>query len=92
MLFTLKLRDALLDISTADNLELVASARPSAATSKFSSLFGVLNHCITRIGSRTLRSTILQPSCCVPDIEGKLDCIEELIKKPDMLIGVQVFI
>lgn len=77
---------------TADKLELVSCARPSAVTSKYSSLFGVLNYCITRIGGRTLRCTILQPSCSVPDIESKLDCVQELIKYPEMLSGIQVII
>lgn len=76
------------DISAADKLELVAS-EGVAEPGKKSSLFAVLNHCLTRIGNRTLRTTILQPPCSIPDIESRLDCVTELINKPEMLGAIQ---
>lgn len=79
------------DISTADNLELVASTCVNLSNSKYSSLFGVLNHCLTKIGARTLRSAILQPPCNAPDIEARLDCVQELIDNYHMLTAVQVY-
>lgn len=78
------------DISTADNLELVASTCVNETSSKYSSLFGVLNHCQTKIGARTLRSAILQPPCNAPDIESRLNCVQELIENRHMLTAVQV--
>lgn len=52
---------------------------------KYTSLFGILNYCLTKIGARTLRSSILQPSSSVREIETRLDCVEELIKNPEIL-------
>lgn len=78
------------DISTADNLELVASTC-AASPRRFSSLFGILNHCYTKIGARTLRSAILQPPCTVPDVESRLDCVQEMLEVPQMLAAVQVY-
>lgn len=78
-----------LDVATADGLELVASARPTMKK-RFSCLLDILNHCITKIGARTLRATILQPPCSIPDIEARLDCITELMEHTDMLAAIQV--
>lgn len=39
---------------------------------------------------RTLRSSILQPPCSIPDIESRLDCVKELITSPQMLTAIQV--
>lgn len=78
----------IIDISAADKLELVANEGVTEPGKK-GSLFAVLNHCLTRIGSRTLRSTILQPPCSIPDIEARLDCVTQLINKPEMLGAIQ---
>lgn len=78
----------LTDIPAADKLELVSNAG-TYEPGKKTSLFAVLNHCLTRIGKRTLRSTVLQPPCSVPDIETRLDCVTELVKKPEMLAALQ---
>ncbi|XP_017770961.1 PREDICTED: mutS protein homolog 4-like [Nicrophorus vespilloides] len=79
---------AIIDVFTADKLELVACALPSS-DSKYSSLRGILNHCVTKIGSRILRATLLQPPCSLQDIEERLDCVEELIRNPDKIYAIQ---
>ncbi|KAK9744780.1 MutS domain V [Popillia japonica] len=80
-----------IDVSTADKLELVA---PNTATSneRYASLYGILNYCLTKIGARTLRATILQPSCSIPDIEARLDCVTELKKNSNMMMAVQTIL
>ncbi|KAG5871912.1 hypothetical protein JTB14_025004 [Gonioctena quinquepunctata] len=82
---------AIIDVSTADRLELVCSTRP-AQGNKYASLFGVLNHCQTKIGARTLRSIILQPPCGVEYIEKRLNCVDELVKHPEGLSQLQMYL
>lgn len=77
-----------LDVSSADTLELIVN-KCIVEPGQKSSLFGVLNNCLTRVGSRTLRATVLQPLCSIPDIDARLDCVTELTKKPEMLGAVQ---
>ena len=72
----------------ADKLELVASTAPNAG--KYSSVYGILNYCLTKIGSRTLRAEILQPPCSVPQIEVRLSCIEEIKSDPHMFNLIKV--
>ncbi|XP_066140533.1 LOW QUALITY PROTEIN: uncharacterized protein [Euwallacea fornicatus] len=79
---------AVVDIATADRLELVTSNQPAQAN-KFSTLFGVMNRCLTRAGTRQLRSLVLQPLFSRKKIEDRLNCLEELIKNPEMLLLVQ---
>ncbi|XP_066248399.1 uncharacterized protein [Euwallacea similis] len=79
---------AVVDIATADRLELVTSNQPAQAN-KFSTLFGVMNRCLTRAGTRQLRSLLLQPLFSRKKIQNRLDCLEELIKNPEMLLLVQ---
>ncbi|XP_050297732.1 uncharacterized protein LOC126737078 isoform X2 [Anthonomus grandis grandis] len=79
---------AIIDVATADRLELVCSNQPAEAN-KYSSLFGIMNRCLTRVGSRNLRSIILQPLYFNDKIDERLDCVQELIKNPEILISVQ---
>lgn len=43
-----------------------------------SSLYDILDQCVTSIGKRTLRAKILEPSCDVPHIQLHQRCITEL--------------
>ncbi|GJQ80916.1 hypothetical protein Trydic_g4733 [Trypoxylus dichotomus] len=81
----------IIDVSTADKLELVA-CNTVTTNEKYSSLYGILNYCLTKIGARTLRATILQPPCSIPDIEARLECVTELKKNSDMLMSVQTIL
>ncbi|GJQ80913.1 hypothetical protein Trydic_g4730 [Trypoxylus dichotomus] len=78
----------IIDVSTDDKLELVA-CNTVTTNEKYSSLYGILNYCLTKIGARTLRATILQPPCFIPDIEARLECVTGLKKTSDMLMSVQ---
>ncbi|XP_015838166.1 mutS protein homolog 4 isoform X2 [Tribolium castaneum] len=82
---------AIIDFSTADRLELVSSTKPLQAT-RYSTLFGVLNHCVTRVGARLLRSTILQPPFSRTNIDKNLQCVSELIKHPQVLLSIQAIL
>ncbi|CAH1968928.1 unnamed protein product [Acanthoscelides obtectus] len=80
-----------LDTSTADRLELVCSTKPAQAN-RYSSLFGILNHCCTKIGTRTLRSSILRPPCKVEYIEERLECVTELALNPEARLSIQALL
>ncbi|XP_044253002.1 mutS protein homolog 4-like isoform X2 [Tribolium madens] len=82
---------AIIDFSTADRLELVSSTKPLQAT-RYSTLFGVLNNCVTGVGARLLRSTILQPPASPTIIDKNLQCVSELMKHPQMLLSIQAIL
>ncbi|CAH1101190.1 unnamed protein product [Psylliodes chrysocephalus] len=82
---------ALIDVATADRLELVCSAKPSQAN-KHSSLLGILNHCYTKMGTRMLRSWILQPLFNISYIQARLDCVDELMKNQEVLSHLQILL
>ncbi|KAJ8652676.1 hypothetical protein O0I10_011683 [Lichtheimia ornata] len=74
------------DVATARNLELVSNImrRNSKDT-----LFGVLNHTVTPMGSRLLRTNILQPSTDEALIRRRLDAVQELISQENLLFDIQ---
>ncbi|CAH1129253.1 unnamed protein product [Ceutorhynchus assimilis] len=79
---------AIIDIATADRLELVCSNQPAQAN-RYSSLFGIMNRCLTRVGTRHMRTIILQPLYSSKKINERLDCVEELINKKEILLAMQ---
>ncbi|RYP62431.1 hypothetical protein DL769_007303 [Monosporascus sp. CRB-8-3] len=53
-------------------------------------LFGLLNETVTPMGSRMLRTNILQPSCQVENtLLPRYDALDELTMKEDMFFGVR---
>ncbi|KAK9888019.1 hypothetical protein WA026_000303 [Henosepilachna vigintioctopunctata] len=82
---------AIIDISTADRLELVSSTRPFQA-SKYSTLFGVLNGCYTRIGERALRTLLLQPPYDISIILERQTAVTALVKQPEKLQAIQAML
>jgi DNA mismatch repair protein MutS len=68
-----------LDDSAIRTLELVASAEGDRSHS----LWGVLDRTRTPMGSRLLKQWILHPSTTLHEIENRLNCVSELIEKPD---------
>ncbi|KAI0641090.1 muts domain V-domain-containing protein [Trametes meyenii] len=76
----------LVDLDTARNLELVGnmSTRKSAH-----SLFGLLNHTFTPMGSRLLRVNLLDPITVKSALEARLDVVEELIQTEDRFAEVK---
>ncbi|TYJ58645.1 hypothetical protein B9479_000481 [Cryptococcus floricola] len=71
-----------IDVDTARSLELVRNGLTNKTTN---TLFSVLNHCHTPMGSRLLRTNILQPGNFVKLIDDKLDATQELVKCGDKL-------
>ena len=65
----------ILDRISQRNLELV---EPIFTDSKNSTLFGVLNHTVTPMGSRLLRDWLLRPLRTPPEINRRLDAVEFL--------------
>ena len=76
----------LIDVETARHVELlVCSANPKSKNC----LFGVINRCVTTGGIRYLRSSLFQPPTSSHVIEGRLQAVQELIEKPEILAGIQ---
>lgn len=69
-----------LDISTIYNLELINNIRDS---SNSTTLFKVLNSCLTSMGMRLLRNWILLPLIAKEDITDRLNSVEYFVKNID---------
>ncbi|XP_058838742.1 mutS protein homolog 4-like [Topomyia yanbarensis] len=74
------------DVECVSHLELIYSLKSMADKS---SLYRLVNHCITGIGKRHLRANLLEPSCCRETVEKRLNCVRELLTKADILCGIQ---
>lgn len=70
-----------LDLSTRRNLELTQPLNPSGG--KRNTLLYLLDVTCTAMGARLLRTWVDQPLQRKDAIEGRLDAVEELLKKPD---------
>lgn len=72
-------QDALqLDDAAIRTLELVESEEGG----RKHTLWGVLDHTGTPMGSRRLRRWVLQPSTKLPEVERRLNAVAELVEKP----------
>jgi len=76
----------MIDLSTIASLELIQNLQN--ATSK-DCLFGLLNETLTPMGSRFLRSNILQPSTDAVKLEERFRALEELATKEEMFFAVR---
>jgi DNA mismatch repair protein MutS len=72
----------ILDAATIRNLDLTTSAGESGSNT---SLFGILNTCITGMGSRKVHSWILNPLLEKKKIDRRSDCVEYFFSNPDEL-------
>ena len=74
------------DIVTAKNLEIVSNT-----ISRYSkdTLFGVLDHTVTPMGARLLRTNLLQPSANEEIIQARLDAVQELVSRESLLFNIQ---
>ncbi|EMP33212.1 MutS protein like protein 4 [Chelonia mydas] len=77
---------AMIDSSSAQNLELLTNNRDSR---NGHTLFGVLNYTKTPGGSRRLRSNILEPLVDAETINTRLDCIQELLQDEELFFSLQ---
>ncbi|XP_074639659.1 mutS protein homolog 4-like [Acropora palmata] len=82
-------KTAIIDASTAKNLELIQNARDPKSGH---CLYGVLNHTKTSGGARLLRCNVLQPPCDEETTNLRLDCVAELTDKEDLFYGLQAVI
>ncbi|XP_063249673.1 mutS protein homolog 4-like isoform X3 [Prinia subflava] len=82
-------KTAMIDSSSAQNLELVINNRDSR---NGHTLLGVLNYTKTPGGSRRLRSNILEPLVDAETINTRLDCVQELLQDEELFFGLQAVI
>ena len=75
-----------IDLSTAASLELIQNLQNSKSKD---CLFGTLNETYTPMGSRFLRSNILQPSTDVEKINKRQEAVSDLVSKEDALFAVR---
>lgn len=68
----------ILDATTIKNLELVKNLRDAHVKG---SLLDVIDFTITSLGGRLLKTWLLQPSQSLPEIEARLDSVEEFLNK-----------
>ncbi|OAA61760.1 DNA mismatch repair protein MutS, C-terminal domain protein [Niveomyces insectorum RCEF 264] len=76
----------MVSLPTIRSLELISNAHNSRSKD---CLFGVLNHTVTPMGSRILRSNILQPSTRAAILNPRWDAVGELSRNDSLLTGVQ---
>lgn len=76
----------MVDISTIRSLELVQNIRE---TKSGASLYGLLNKTLTPMGSRFLKSNILQPLTDPEILNLRFDALSELTSKEDVFRGVK---
>jgi len=75
-----------LDEATRSSLEVVEPMR--RGTEGFT-LFGVLKKTVTPMGTRALRRWLLQPLVALPEIVGRHDAVDELIRRRSTLEAVR---
>lgn len=76
----------MIDLSTIVSLELIQNLQNSKSKD---CLFGLLNETLTPMGSRLLRSNILQPSTEPSKLSARYDAIDELATKEEMFYSVR---
>jgi DNA mismatch repair protein MSH4 len=76
----------MIDVSTIYSLELVQNLQnPKSGDC----LFGLLNETQTPMGSRLLRSNVLQPLTDPETLNGRYDALEELTTKEEMFFATR---
>ncbi|EJD04505.1 uncharacterized protein FOMMEDRAFT_83663 [Fomitiporia mediterranea MF3/22] len=76
----------LIDNDSAKNLELAGNMLSRKSPH---SLFGILNHTWTAMGSRLLRVNLLAPITAHDAIEARLDAVEELVQTEDKFSAIK---
>lgn len=74
------------DLESARSLELVVSQSKHSIVS----LLGTMDRCLTPMGRRLLRASILQPSCDERLILNRQSCVAELVDNRSLCISLQV--
>lgn len=76
----------LIDLSTIASLELIQNLHNAKSKD---CLFGVLNETLTPMGSRFLRSNILQPSTDAVKLNERYEALGELTLREEMFFGLR---
>ena len=76
----------MIDLSTIHSLELIQNLQNAKSKD---CLYGLLNQTLTPMGSRLLRSNILQPLTETDVIKKRYDALEELATKEDMFLATR---
>lgn len=76
----------MIDLSTIISLELIQNLQNAKSKD---CLFGLLNETLTPMGSRLLRSNLLQPSTEPGKLTARYDAVEELSTKEEMFYSVR---
>ncbi len=76
------------DAVTASHLELFRPLREVRDGSRGGTLIDILDRTGTAFGARTLRRMLAQPLGRIPEIEARLDAVEELVEDPERLEGL----
>ena len=76
----------MIDFSTIQSLELIQNIQSSKSKD---CLFGLLNQTLTPMGSRALRSNILQPSTEPGVLQKRYDAVGELAEKEDLFFATR---
>ncbi|THZ42088.1 hypothetical protein D6C90_05398, partial [Aureobasidium pullulans] len=76
----------MIDLSTIRSLELIQNLQNQKSSD---CLFGVLNETLTPMGSRLLRSNVLQPLTDQQTLETRYDALEELSTKEEMFFATR---
>lgn len=76
----------MVESSTISSLELIQNLQNPKSKD---CLFGLLNHTLTPMGSRLLKSHLLQPSTNIETLEKRYDALEELATREDVFFAVR---
>lgn len=76
----------MIDLSTIRSLELIQNLNN---TKSKDCLFGLMNETMTFMGSRLLRSSILQPSTQADVLTQRYEALEELSNREDMFLQLR---
>ncbi|MCJ1383895.1 MutS protein msh4 [Xylographa soralifera] len=76
----------MVDFSTIQSLELIQNLQSSKSKD---CLFGLLNQTLTPMGSRVLRSNLLQPSTEVEVLQKRYDAVAELTDKEEIFFAIR---
>jgi DNA mismatch repair protein MSH4 len=76
----------MIDLSTIQSLELIQNVQDAKSKD---CLFGMMNGTLTPMGSRLLRSSILQPSTQADVLAQRYDALDELSNNEDMFLQIR---
>jgi DNA mismatch repair protein MSH4 len=76
----------MIDLSTIQSLELIQNLQNAKSKE---CLFGIMNETLTPMGSRLLRSSILQPSTQAYVLTQRYDAVEEISNREDMFFQIR---